>query len=1059
MDINDAIFTKFYDHPSSIMEFADTLEGMVTSSHSTPELIEAARQYKNLIHKLFVPDESGRVALYTDQIGKEILACQENLEMHFTNPVRMDLISFSSDTFHATKDLVKQNSVSKNPNGISFDAFLKNAIGGQRTLSQYAASEAEKGKILSDVYAVAENEAGYSQYEFRSKVDAQALKDLCLEYKALCGKDPALIRIINKVDQYAALDASASQNYSAEVKLFKQIQADLDEYAQTVLDQQDKLMDEIRSLREEEYEKRKVELITKEAAVDNRMKIHASLTSYFAGLSVGNLTTPVDYIINEKPQPNDPAQQTNLNETERGVLAANSKPYGIYKGNNFTYINGVGVKVGMQHDTESYGIALATATKVGDFFSGSVSAKDIPIFPHEPRMNDIKQMLLGDCYALAGLQDMARLYPQKIKDMIKDNGDGTATVRFFEKRGSTYRPVYVKVDKVQARIGGLISAGADDCLWANIIERAYIISGLHPTMEYDNYHIPVDAALAEKLYNENKDKQLTDEQLTAIAKQCPQIVKDKKLVPWKPTIGSIEGGQENEFLEACFGRDFAATKIYSTPSNDPQQLTWDENNEAYYQKNVADFDKLGPYERLDRLLLSSSGKTAKEYLMDNYRAAQVSRNISKEDYEKICDIWIRKFAEILNRCKSSDNPRLLDNARYKQFLAQLFSDTANATQEDKLVRGLLAPIIDSQMILFNNTKSTKHAIFDRVCDALEKGFPVSAGTPSGATDVAGTHAYSIIGAYKTNDTPPQMYFRIRNPWGNRENNSGVEHTMDQNGKRISKSVSSKDGIFDMEVNQFFRNYDLIAINGSSQLEKTAHNKTLGFDIITKAQEYAYENGQVKQDAYMALLKNSHDMYSALVSTDHFLSNDSPAYRALKKELLTFDETVAMCRGKEMDSVKDALDSLMQKVTDYEKHVYGNSYGDAAAMAKVKPSSRQSKRLKVCETMKKIQESMLSDPQHPREKIEKDFAEKIVQEGISQYKGTAPIDAKSETLHLLSHRAFRSVVNELSAHQMVNADQKLVTGSLKKIRTIIARQGVEKNVDAASLKGAQFKRSI
>lgn len=110
---------------------------------------------------------------------------------------------------------------------------------------------------------------------------------------------------------------------------------------------------------------------------------------------------------------------------------------------------------------------------------------EFPLFPHEPTVNDIRQGNIGDCYLLASLSSIAAQTPEVIKQCMRDNGDGTVTVRFFKDR----MPLYVTVDKVipQYRFTGK-DVGAKDCLWVQMIERAYVASGLNtPDMPQEQH--------------------------------------------------------------------------------------------------------------------------------------------------------------------------------------------------------------------------------------------------------------------------------------------------------------------------------------------------------------------------------------------------------------------------------------------------------------------------------------------------------------------------------------------------------------------------------------------
>lgn len=68
-------------------------------------------------------------------------------------------------------------------------------------------------------------------------------------------------------------------------------------------------------------------------------------------------------------------------------------------------------------------------------FAGSISPDGIS-------PGDIDQGYLGDCYFLAALASIAQQHPEVIWDAIKDNGDGTYTVTFYQDG----KPVEITVD-------------------------------------------------------------------------------------------------------------------------------------------------------------------------------------------------------------------------------------------------------------------------------------------------------------------------------------------------------------------------------------------------------------------------------------------------------------------------------------------------------------------------------------------------------------------------------------------------------------------------------------
>lgn len=90
-------------------------------------------------------------------------------------------------------------------------------------------------------------------------------------------------------------------------------------------------------------------------------------------------------------------------------------------------------------------------------------------------VNDVMQGELGDCYFLAAVAATLNTNPTAITDLIRDNGDGTYSVRFFgqgnaQQTVTVDRQLPLNVDTDELAYGRSRQRGE---LWLAILEKAY----------------------------------------------------------------------------------------------------------------------------------------------------------------------------------------------------------------------------------------------------------------------------------------------------------------------------------------------------------------------------------------------------------------------------------------------------------------------------------------------------------------------------------------------------------------------------------------------------------
>lgn len=108
-------------------------------------------------------------------------------------------------------------------------------------------------------------------------------------------------------------------------------------------------------------------------------------------------------------------------------------------------------------------------------FKHKAKDADRPIFPRPPCMEDVNQQAIGDCFLLAALGGIVKNNPEFIYRMIRDNRDGTVTVRLYDTTKNIPEARYLQITK------SLISHGrrSKGALWVPLIEKAYAALGVH----------------------------------------------------------------------------------------------------------------------------------------------------------------------------------------------------------------------------------------------------------------------------------------------------------------------------------------------------------------------------------------------------------------------------------------------------------------------------------------------------------------------------------------------------------------------------------------------------
>ncbi len=431
---------------------------------------------------------------------------------------------------------------------------------------------------------------------------------------------------------------------------------------------------------------------------------------------------------------------------------------------------------------------------------------DEPLFPDEPKLSDIKQGAIGDCYLMAGLGSIVDKDPGVIKRAIRDNGDGTVTVRLFDK--TTDDPPQF-VEKFIAFEKSILKSKegdhAKDTLWVQMLEKAYAIHARNAKSgaEGGSYlgiggggdtNDVFEAFLGRPGKN---DSLPSNKQLVANLFSAPNLA---KLAPAKQFTDQDLDNFKNDIL---------ALQTDGSPNLDQGALdtllsavrgkTADRDSTNFPANNItAAFNQSGVIKALkasgidpeavmrcarQRASVPPDFPAVEEFLTS---AAQVLANPSPTGED---------LARLMKSDKFQALPKNLQDTFRKDVEAAFPGPQGSGiyTQTQDELFDKIQNIIDNEGCV---SMSTRREVGEKIT-----GSGMSAGEPM-SEGLVGEHAYSITGTYVPKQGEdlyvpgqrPVKYVRVRNPWGDGKK-GGLIRSGDQNGRKYIIVTDPKTGEF------------------------------------------------------------------------------------------------------------------------------------------------------------------------------------------------------------------------------------------------------------------------
>lgn len=405
--------------------------------------------------------------------------------------------------------------------------------------------------------------------------------------------------------------------------------------------------------------------------------------------------------------------------------------------------------------------------------------RDIPLFLHEPNINDVRQSSIGDCWYVSAISAVVNANPDYIRSMFHDLGDGNVLVRMFRENPIEQEkpmPVYFKLRKQYETGWG----NACDCTWVQLLEKAYALGGFN---QKNNVKIE-----GNRIYNVTEELTMGDIP-TAVFHLTGKV--PPKLYGWKEGIislmltdnmkrGMVAGlnGVEVSAMGLVFEEyeDRYKANINPKTSKEKTELTLHHLKECMEQllegEDFADFERL----YLERVM----GEAGTAYLNELKKKPQEEQANEHAKWKQELKEYYWKIVEENMQKMSRGEPLEFTDAQKQEYR----EDGRNPEREEQIrkERQAIAKVHGDQ----NSPYALRVREMSRLLiESLDKHETIASVIP---------HCTDIIDYEEMNG---RIFFLMRDPF----NIYNYEYTYDKKGKKQIATEALPDVVTKREANR------------------------------------------------------------------------------------------------------------------------------------------------------------------------------------------------------------------------------------------------------------------